>query len=488
MMSKKWAVFWAVTFFVPISLAQNLTFRADNLVIPEGQLSGVKCVQVGLYVTFTGPKNESSNWAQINATLDYTDPGSYIQGMPFVKNTNFATVTSGGIANPGEVIENNENQMTSCITANIVNAATLGSGPAIGLATGSEPSSLLIENLNAGTGRIQTGALHFSTSNITLESGVEYLFAIVEFPVSAASQRNSFSGANEIRINFTQDNVVPDGNIVSDGINSLTAATQDGSIVFGGQAIAADRIGLFRTSNNFFYLDVDGNARIESGGEDRVAVMGANGDIPFVGDWNGDGVDELGLRRTGVYSRFFLDTNGDDRITAADRQFFMGATTDIALKGDWNGDGTDEVGLFRPSNNQFFLDMNNDGAITGADVSFLMGASGDLPIVGDWNGDGTDEVGLFRPSRGLFYLDTNNSRSITLADAIFFFGSSVSVPLVGDWNGDGVDEVGIMNPDPSVPPIYNLFYLDANNDRAINAGDIIFGMGIFGDIPIVGKW
>jgi len=487
-MLKKWFFMGALILLVPFSYSQDLNFRADVLMVSSDQLSTTKCIQVGLYVTFTDPKAASSSWAQINATLDYTDPTGYIDGTPFVKSTDFAQAVDGGIANPGVALSNDQNQSTTCNPIAIINAATLGSGPEIDLATGSTASSLIIEDLNNLTGRIQAGTVHFSGNNFTLESGVEYLFAIVEFPVNNFDLDSGFAGANEIQLNFTSEKAVPDGNIVSDGINSLTATTENGRIVFGNGTPVADNTGLFRPDNNFFYLDVDGSRRIVAGTDDRIEVMGASGDIPFIGDWNGDGTDELGLRRTNVFSRFFLDTDGDNRITGADRQFFMGATTDIAIKGDWNGDGTDEVGLFRPSNNQFFLDMDNDGAITGADTSFLMGAAGDIPLSGDWNGDGTDEIGLFRPSRGLFYLDINNSFSITLADAIFFMGGDSSTPLSGDWNGDGTDEVGVMNPDPSIPPTYNLFYLDSDNNRTIDSSDIIFAMGVFGDIPLVGKW
>jgi lysyl endopeptidase len=50
--------------------------------------------------------------------------------------------------------------------------------------------------------------------------------------------------------------------------------------------------------------------------------------------------------------------------------------------GDWNGDGIDTVGIYR--NNAFYL--RNTNTAGNADVSLLFGVPGDAPLVGDWNG------------------------------------------------------------------------------------------------------
>jgi hypothetical protein len=112
----------------------------------------------------------------------------------------------------------------------------------------------------------------------------------------------------------------------------------------------------------------------------------------------------------------------------------MGAIGDLPLAGDWDGDGTDEVGLFRPATNVFYLDLNGDGAITAADAKFAMGNSGDLPLIGDWNGDGIDHVGLFRPSNNRYILDINNDRQINGEDLLIGLTPQLgNAPIIGKW-------------------------------------------------------
>ena len=74
------------------------------------------------------------------------------------------------------------------------------------------------------------------------------------------------------------------------------------------------------------------------------ADFGERGDIPIVGDFNGDGVDEIGIYRAGV---FYLDINGNRKLDAHDRVFELGDRNDKPVVGDWDGDGTDEVAVYR---------------------------------------------------------------------------------------------------------------------------------------------
>ena len=244
-----------------------------------------------------------------------------------------------------------------------------------------------------------------------------------------------------------------------------------------------DRVGVFRPSTNTFYLDVNGDNSIDAA-DDRIAVMGEPGDQPFPGQWNSQNPENLGLHRKMPFAEFFLDVDGNNRInTPADRVFFYFLQpTVLPVKGDWNGSGQDKVGVLRTDVNQFRLDVNDDEFFGTGDLKFQMGAPGDLPISGDWNGDGIDTIGLFRPSTNTFYLDTDGNGQITGSDTVRAMGAAGDLPIVGDWNADRTDHLGLFRPST------NVFYLDLNNNGRIEAGDIIFGMGAPGDIPLVGKW
>ncbi len=118
-------------------------------------------------------------------------------------------------------------------------------------------------------------------------------------------------------------------------------------------------------------------------------------------------------------------------------EFFYGMPGDIPLLGDWDGDGLDTVGAFRPSNGFFYLRNSND--CCDGDVSFWFGVGGDVPLVGDWDGDGYDTVGVYR--RGKVFL--RNSLTTGEADEGFYFGDPGDKPFTGDFDGDEATEIGL---------------------------------------------
>ena len=225
-----------------------------------------------------------------------------------------------------------------------------------------------------------------------------------------------------------------------------------------------DTIGVFRPSNQGWYLDYNNDAV-----PDAIISYGLNGDKPLAGDWNGDGKDTIGVFRPSNRG-WYLDYNND---AIPDKVITYGLTGDQAVAGDWNGDGKDTIGVFRPSNQWWYLDYNND-AIPDATITY--GLNGDQAVAGDWNGDGKDTIGVFRPSNQQWYLDHNND---AIPDQIITYGISGDLPVVGDWNGNGKDTIGVFRPSNQG------WYLDYNND-AVPDKIIIYGLG--GDLPVSGDW
>ena len=97
--------------------------------------------------------------------------------------------------------------------------------------------------------------------------------------------------------------------------------------------------------NGVWQLDLNGNGVLVPG---ETFQFGQAGDQPVVGDWNGDGKTDLGVFRAlpNGDGEFILD-NGDHVMGAGDTTFTFGLATDRIVVGDWNGDGKDEVGVFR---------------------------------------------------------------------------------------------------------------------------------------------
>jgi lactocepin len=172
---------------------------------------------------------------------------------------------------------------------------------------------------------------------------------------------------------------------------------------------------------------------------------GNPGDVPFVGDWDGDGVATPGLFRTSDAFAYLRNSNSQG---VADIRFFFGNPSDVPLSGDWDGDGKDTLSIYRPSEQRFYIINElgeNEGGLGAADFSFLFGNPGDKPVAGDWDADGIDEVGLHRESTGFFYW--RNTLDTGVADGEIFFGDPDDRFVAGDWGViDGTDTPGLFRP------------------------------------------
>jgi thermitase len=242
------------------------------------------------------------------------------------------------------------------------------------------------------------------------------------------------------------------------GLGGFNSTTKVGYINITN---STSSIGVFR--NGVLYLRNSNT----NGIADLAFTYGQSGDIPVVGDWDGDSIDTIGVFRNGV---FFLKNNNTDGI--ADLAFNYGQPGDIPVTGDWNGDGVGTIGVFR--NGVFYLRNSNTGGI--ADLTFGYGnLAGDIPVVGDWDGNGIDSVGVYR--NGVFYQRNSNTNGI--ADLAFTYGQSGDIPVVGDWDGNGSDTIGVYR--------NSVFYLRNSNTGGI--ADMTFGYGnTAGDKPVVGDW
>jgi hypothetical protein len=206
--------------------------------------------------------------------------------------------------------------------------------------------------------------------------------------------------------------------------------------------------------------------------------FGNPGDVPFMGDWNCDGIDTPGLYRR---SDGFVYLRNSNTQGVADVTFFFGNPGDLPLAGDFNGDGCDTVSIYRPAEGRIFV-INalgqNGGGLGTADFDFFFGNPGDKPYVGDFNGDGIDTVGLHRESTGFAYLRQSNSQGV--ADVSFFFGDPGDRIVAGDWNNDGVDTVAIYRPSTAT------YYFRYSNSQGNADLALPFGEGSF--LPVAGEF
>ncbi len=131
--------------------------------------------------------------------------------------------------------------------------------------------------------------------------------------------------------------------------------------------------------------------------------------------------------------------NGELRTDVIDHVFYFGGARDIPVAGDWNGDGVDTIGVFM--NGTWILDDNGDGRWLPGETMVELGQAGDMPVVGDFNGDGVTDLGVFRD--GKWMIDINGNHTFDPDDLYIEFGQPGDMPVVADWDGDGIDEVGV---------------------------------------------
>jgi|GEM_PF-2766679 len=282
------------------------------------------------------------------------------------------------------------------------------------------------------------------------------------------------------------------------GLNDCLVTLAADTTVTASFIQATTRVGVFRAGQ--WFLD-----KGDLGWQNTDTVypapgFGAATDIPVAGDMNGDGVSEVGVYRPATGAWYFdLDGNGawsgcglDLCLTA------FGAPTDLPVVGDWDGNGRDEVGVYRQG--QWYFDMDGNGTWNPAIDAFkqAFGAPSDLPVAGDWNGDGKDEIGVYR--QGTWYLDNGNGRwddpadpTVTNPDTVYAsaggFGAATDLPVAGEVNNDGRAEVGVYRPSTGQ------WYFDLDNSGTwggcLDAGGLDLCVPPFGaptDKPVVGTW
>ena len=173
------------------------------------------------------------------------------------------------------------------------------------------------------------------------------------------------------------------------------------------------------------------------GAADAVVGYGRADDQVVVGDWNGDGVDTLAVRRGNVYLIRNSLTSGN-----AEYEVAYGRADDQVVVGDWNGDGVDTLGVHR--GDTFFL--KNSIASGDADEVVTFGASGADPISGDWDGAGRDSVGT--RSGNVVTMRHLDGRATEVG-----YGRAGDSVFTGDWDGNGADTLGVRRPTPKPAPV-----------------------------------
>ncbi len=293
----------------------------------------------------------------------------------------------------------------------------------------------LASSLSLTGGSLQTSDFTVDTDfPITIPSG-----GVVALPVS-------FMPADPLSGPFT------DILSLNSDFNTLTQARRIAQLVHLRGEVPGGEIGIFRPSSGLWAI------------KDQTRVyFGSSADLPFRGDYDGDGVPDLAIYRgsSGLWA-----VRGVTRV-------YYGGSADTPVPSDYDGDGVTDIGVFRPATGLWAI-----REVTRA----YFGREMDDPIPADYSGDGTSDPGLFRESSGLWAI-----RGVTR----IYFGTDSDQPLPRDYNGDGAAEIALFRPVSGLWAIRNLsrFYFGGGSDRPVPAdyaGTGTADIGIFR--PTSGLW
>ena len=195
--------------------------------------------------------------------------------------------------------------------------------------------------------------------------------------------------------------------------------------------------------------DLDGQ-RVH-GGTKRHDFFAVGGEIPAIGDFNGDGKDDIVTFTRGDAADVYVAlSNGTGFGPGAKWHDYSPSAPRSQLVGDFNGDGLDDIVTFtRGDNADVFVALSN-GTSFGPGIKwndhFAIGT--ETPAVGDFDGDGRDDIVTF--TRGdaadVYVALSDGSRFVGGDFGVTqkwhdYFALDGEIAGTGDFDGDGRDDI-----------------------------------------------
>ncbi|SEC21022.1 Repeat domain-containing protein [Amycolatopsis tolypomycina] len=178
--------------------------------------------------------------------------------------------------------------------------------------------------------------------------------------------------------------------------------------------------------------------------------FGIGAEIPAVGDFNGDGKDDIAVFVRGSTADVFVALSDGTKFgTSAKWHDYFAPNDEVPAVGDFNGDGKDDIATFtRGTTGDVYVALSDGTRFVGNELKWhdYFGIAAEVPTVGDFNGDGKDDIVVFvRGTAGDVYVALSDGTKFgTSALWHEFFGINGEIPAVGDFDGDGKADLGLF--------------------------------------------
>jgi hypothetical protein len=257
----------------------------------------------------------------------------------------------------------------------------------------------------------QLFAGNFAPAGATTASGFDKL--------AAFGQIGGNTGPYRFLLDFDHDGVAD--------LNVTSLVNGNGAVAVAGNFAAGhpgDEVGLFNGQK--WFLDSNGNNVLGDAGD--VVLQGNMQGMPIIGDFDGDGKDDLAAYKDGIFS-FDLAANGLTGNAEATINFGFFGPFEQPVAADLNLDGTDDIGLFCPERN---------GPPPGETAEWFWLVSTGTPVAGTVN----TLNHAFKPT------PFGNDR-------FFQFGDELAKPLVGNFDPPVGAGGGVVHPLPEAGNVGN---------------------------------
>ena len=197
----------------------------------------------------------------------------------------------------------------------------------------------------------------------------------------------------------------------------------------------ADDLVIWRsTTGTWYWLTSSSNYDYVVAGS-RQWGSAALGDVPMTGDFDADGRADLAVWRSTDGTWYWLNSSsGYAYQTAGARQWGSAPLGDVPLLGDFDGDHRSDLAIWRASTGTWYW-LTSSSVYSYASAYGIQWGNvtlGDAPALTDMDGDGKADLTVWRASTGTWYW-LNSSTGYPYASAggrVMGLGSPTDVPIV----------------------------------------------------------